>query len=137
MVRKSIAAEGCGAYFVQHCGNFAGAKLSQNGLDQLYVDHLRTVAQRTDRSLAAAGFDALVVQAGVPPTQFLDDQDYPFKVNPHFKAWVPIVDNPRCLLVYRPGAKPKVLFHQPIDYWHKPPELPREPWTEAVDLTVI
>ena len=90
--------------------------MSQNGLDQLYLDHLRVVVQRTDRSLAATGFDALVVQAGVPPTQFLDDQDYPFKVNPHFKAWVPIVDNPRCLLVYRPGAKPQVLFYQPNDY---------------------
>ncbi len=56
--------------------------------------------RRTEQSLAASGFDALVIQAGSPPTQFLDDQDYPFKVNPHFKAWVPIVDNPRCLLVY-------------------------------------
>ena len=79
----------------------------------------------------------LVVQAGAPPTQFLDDQDYPFKVNPHFKAWVPIVDNPRCLLVYRPGAKPQVLFHQPNDYWHKPAALPRDPWTDAVDLTAM
>jgi Xaa-Pro dipeptidase len=114
-----------------------GLSLSQNGLDQLYLDHLRTVAERTDRSLAATGFDALVVQAGSPPTQFLDDQDYPFKVNPHFKAWVPIVDNPRCLLVYRPGAKPQVLFHQPNDYWHKPADLPRDPWTDAVDLTAM
>ena len=114
-----------------------GHGLSKNGLDQLYFDHLRTVVQRTDRSLATAGFDALVIQAGTPPTQFLDDQDYPFKVNPHFKAWVPIVDNPRCLLVYRPGTKPRILFHQPNDYWHKPADLPREPWTAAVDLTAM
>jgi Xaa-Pro dipeptidase len=122
---------------VQYFGNFAGAILSENGLDQLYLDHLRTLSLRTDRSLAAAGFDALVIQAGSPPTQFLDDQDYPFKVNPHFKAWVPIVDNPRCLLVYRPGAKPLVLFHQPNDYWHKPAGLPREPWADAVELTAM
>jgi len=95
------------------------------------------VVLRTDRSLAATGFDALVIQAGTPPTQFLDDQDYPFKVNPHFKAWVPIVDNPRCLLVHRPGAKPQVLFYQPNDYWHKPADLPREPWTDAVELIAM
>ena len=73
-------------------------------IDQLYAAHLTTLMQRTDRSLAATGFDALVIHAGRPPLQFLDDQDYPFKVNPQFKAWVPIVDNPRCVLVYSPGA---------------------------------
>jgi Xaa-Pro dipeptidase len=93
--------------------------------------------QRTDRALAACGYDALVVYAGRPPLQFLDDQDYPFKVNPQFKAWVPIVDNPRCILVYRPGAQPLVLFYQPNDYWHKPADLPTAPWTAAVHLLAM
>src|ERR1700734_300390 len=93
--------------------------------------------RRTERSLAASGFDALVIHAGSPPTQFLDDQDYPFKVNPHFKAWVPIVDNPRCILVIAPGARLKVLFYQPNDYWHKPAKLPQAPWTAAVDLIAM
>ena len=69
--------------------------MSEVSLDELFVQHLETVMQRADRSLAASGFDALVIHAGRPPTQFLDDQDYPYKVNPHFKAWVPIVDNPQ------------------------------------------
>ena len=103
-------------------------------LDQLYEQHLHTLTRRTDRALAARGFDALVIHAGCPPTQFLDDQDYPFKVNPHFKAWVPIVDNPDCLLVYTPGKRPRVLFHQSNDYWHQPAGLPQEPWTAAVDM---
>src|SRR5271167_1750786 len=90
---------------------------------------------RADRSLAATGFDALVVHAGCPPTQFLDDQDYPYKVNPHFKAWVPIVDNPRSLAVYAPGSRLRVLFFQPNDYWHKPASLPQDPWTAEVELT--
>jgi Xaa-Pro dipeptidase len=106
-------------------------------LDQLYEQHLQTLTQRADRALAATGFDALVVHAGCPPTQFLDDQDYPFKVNPHFKAWVPIVDNPHCLLVYAPGKHPRVLFHQPNDYWHQPASLPQEPWTAAVEITAL
>ena len=59
---------------------------------------------------------------------------YPYKVNPHFKAWVPILDNPQCVLIYAPGSRPRVLFHQPNDYWHKPASLPREPWTEAIEL---
>src|SRR5260221_10990878 len=93
--------------------------------------------RRTERSLAASGFDALVIQAGSPPTQFLDDQDYPFKVNPHFKAWVPIVDNPRCILVVVPGARLKVLFYQPADFWHKPARMPQAPWAAEVDLIAM
>jgi Xaa-Pro dipeptidase len=106
-------------------------------LDDLYIGHLRTLVERTDKSLAAIGFDALVIQAGSPPTQFLDDQDYPFKVNPHFKAWVPVIDNPRSFLVYAPGRRPKLLFNQPNDYWHKPASLPGEAWTRAIDLIPI
>jgi Xaa-Pro dipeptidase len=111
--------------------------VSADSLDQLYVEHLKTVMRRTDASLAATGFDALVIFAGDPATQFLDDQDYPYKVNPHFKAWVPIVDNPRCVLIYVPGSRPQVLFYQPDDYWHKPASLPRAPWTAAIDLQTM
>ena len=31
---------------------------------------------------------------------------YPFKVNPHFKMWVPVLDNPNCFVIYTPGVKP-------------------------------
>ena len=108
--------------------------MNRSGLDELYVPHLHTLMRRTEQSLAESGFDALVIHAGLPPTQFLDDQSYPFKVNPHFKAWVPIVDNPGCILVVCPGARLKVLFHRPEDYWHKPAPLPQAPWAAAVDL---
>jgi Xaa-Pro dipeptidase len=111
--------------------------VSETSLDQLYVQHLQTLMSRADRSLAAAGFDALVIHSGRPPTQFLDDQDYPYKVNPQFKAWVPIVDNPHCLLIYAPGSRPRVLFHQPNDFWHKPANLPKDPWATEIDLTAM
>jgi Xaa-Pro dipeptidase len=114
-----------------------GEEVNDSSLDQLYPSHLLTLMRRTDQSLAASGFDALVIHAGSPPTQFLDDQDYPFKVNPHFKAWVPILDNPRCMLVYSPGARPKVLFFQPNDYWHKPAALPQGPWVASVDMIPV
>jgi len=111
--------------------------VSDSRLDQLYKPHLQTLMRRAEASLEASGFDALVIHAGCPPVQFLDDQDYPYKVNPHFKAWVPILDNPGCILVFAPGARLKVLFHRPNDYWHKPARLPQGPWTEAVDIIAV
>jgi Xaa-Pro dipeptidase len=111
--------------------------VSDSSLDQLYAAHLATLMQRTDRALGASRFDALVIFAGRPPLQFLDDQDYPYKVNPQFKAWAPIVDNPRCVLIYAPGARPTVLFYRPNDYWHKPAELPTAAWTASVNLVAM
>jgi Xaa-Pro dipeptidase len=111
--------------------------VSDSNLDQLFTPHLATLMRRTDRALAQYGFDALVVYAGRPPLQFLDDQDYPFKVNPQFKVWVPIIDNPRCILVYKPGDRPTVLFHQANDFWHKPAKLPTAAWTSQVNLIVM
>jgi Xaa-Pro dipeptidase len=108
-----------------------------SSLDEMYASHLQGLMQRTDQSLAASGFDALVIQAGRPPLQFLDDQDYPYKVNPQFKAWVPIIDNPRCILVYAPGVRPKLLFYRPNDFWHKPASLPEGRWTSSVDLIAM
>jgi len=124
-----------GAYFGRVV--VVGGDVTESSLDQLYRPHLQTLMRRTERSLAASGFDALVIHAGTAPIQFLDDQDYPYKVNPHFKAWVPIVDNPRCILVVTPGARLKVLFQQPNDYWHKPATLPQAPWTAEVDLITM
>ena len=106
-------------------------------LDQLYPAHLQTLMQRADRALAASGFDALVIHAGRPPVLFLDDQDYPFKPNPHFKAWVPVLDNPSSILVYSPGTPPKLLFHQPNDYWHKAAPMPRAAWIASLDCVAI
>ena len=111
--------------------------MSETSLDRLYEPHLQTLMRRTEQALAATSFDALVIHAGRPPTQFLDDQDYPYKVNPHFKAWVPITDNPHCILVVVPGARPKLLFYRPNDYWHKPAALPQAPWTAQIDVIAM
>ena len=111
--------------------------MRDSSLDELYALHLAGLMQRTDQSLIASGFDALVIQAGRPPLQFLDDQDYPYKVNPQFKAWVPITDNPRSILVYSPGSRPKLLFYRPNDFWHKPAALPEGDWTSSVDVIAM
>jgi Xaa-Pro dipeptidase len=108
--------------------------VSELNLDRLYGAHLRTLMRRAEESLEASGFDAMVIHSGSPPVLFLDDQDYPFKVNPHFKAWVPITDNPDSVLIVAPGTPPKLLFHRPNDYWHKPAALPDEPWSSQIEL---
>ncbi|MBY6188778.1 Xaa-Pro dipeptidase [Marinobacter hydrocarbonoclasticus] len=103
-------------------------------LAHTFPEHIQTLRQRADNLLAKQGLDGLIIHAGEPHRIFLDDMDYPFKVNPHFKHWVPVVDNPHCYLVVKAGEKPTLLFYRPVDFWHKVPPLPTEYWVEQFDL---
>ncbi len=91
-------------------------------LADLYPEHIAAVKRRHDAALAATGFDAVVIFGGAIHIAFLDDEMYPFKANPHFKSWVPVINNPHCFIVYTPGDTPRLVFFQPVDYWYKPPE---------------
>ena len=102
-----------------------------------YGEHLREVVRRADHALARSGHEQLVVYSGSQGLQFLDDAHYPFKVNPHFKAWLPVTDNPDCFIVHTPGSRPRLLFHQPVDYWYKPASLPDAHWVQHFDLRAI
>lgn len=106
-------------------------------LDSLYPAHLRTLRARTDEALRATGFDAIAIHSGRTWMQFLDDQPYPFRVNPHFKAWAPLLHAPDCWLLYQPGQPLRLIFLQPDDYWHKPPALPTEYWTTHFSIEII
>jgi Xaa-Pro dipeptidase len=105
-------------------------------LHALFTEHLAAIGARTARALAAAGYDGLLIPAGLPPVPVFDDDPYPFRANPHFRLWSPQAEPGSCL-VLRPGERPQLLFHQPADYWHQPPALPDAPWTRAFALEVL
>ena len=103
----------------------------------LYPQHLHEMSRRADTALARGGFDHLVVPSGTPHYQVFDDRDYPYAVNPQFKAWVPLTRVPNSWLVHTPGARPKIVYYQPFDYWHVVPEPPNGWWVEHFDIVVI
>ncbi len=106
-------------------------------LASLYPQHLATVRERADQALALGGFDHLLIAAGTPLRKFLDDQDYPFVVSPHFKHWLPLTDTPGSWIAYTPGRKPKLIFLQPRDYWHVVPQAPHGYWVEHFDIIIV
>ncbi len=103
----------------------------------LYTDHLAVIKRRADEALARAAFDHLVVPSGTSHYQVFDDRDYPYAVNPQFKAWLPLTRVPHSWLVYSPGARPKVIFYQPFDYWHVVPDAPAGWWVDHFDIHLI
>src|SRR5678816_4778643 len=99
----------------------------------LYASHVDVLQRRTDFALERGGFDHLVVPSGTLHYQAFDDRDYPYAVNPQFKAWLPLTRNPGSWLVYTPGKRPKVIYLQPFDYWHVVPDAPSGAWVEHFD----
>ena len=106
-------------------------------LDSTYAAHLDTVGRRTSRALEAACFSSLLVHSVSAPMIFADDQHYPFRVNAAFKLWAPLIDVPDCFVYFEPGRKPRMLFHHPRDYWHKPADLPDTFWTRHFELHAV
>jgi Xaa-Pro dipeptidase len=106
-------------------------------LDRLYPVHLRELRERMDTLLAANACDGVAIYSGRVTYRFLDDMPYPFKVNPHFKHWAPLLDAPESFIVHRPGQRPELHFYQPADYWHRPPQLPDETWLREFAVKVL
>jgi Xaa-Pro dipeptidase len=108
-----------------------------DALATIYTAHVTMNKLRHDVALEESKFDHAVIFSGALHYQFVDDMPYPFKVNPHFKMWAPVIDNPNCFFIYTPGLKPKLIYYQPVDYWHKVADKPTEQWVEKFDLVMI
>ena len=106
-------------------------------LQPTFAQHLDTLQQRTRDILQQQGLGGLAIHSGQTHRIFLDDQDYPFKVNPQFKAWLPVLDNPHCWLLVDGVSKPVLLFYRPVDFWHKVADLPNAFWVDFFDIRFL
>lgn len=103
----------------------------------LYREHLQTVTRRFDEALEANGFDSVLIFSGLPAVAFLDDNPYPYRVNPFFKYWVPITESPKSFIFYKKGETPQVYLFQERDFWHTQPQIPPGDWQELLDVTLV
>jgi Xaa-Pro dipeptidase len=106
-------------------------------LAELYPAHLARLQQYYADAAMLAGCDGVLIAAGSLHTCFLDDHQYPFVVNPHFKAWLPITQTPDSFILFRVGKPPRLLFNQPEDYWHMTPADPTGFWVEHWEISSI
>jgi len=106
-------------------------------LNQLYRTHIAELQQRSHTVLARENIEGLVIHSGQEIKVFLDDYSYPFKVNPHFKHWLPLVDVPNCWLIINGNDRPVLIYYQPVDFWHKVTELEDSFWNEFFDIRVL
>ena len=106
-------------------------------LNTLFAQHISELNSRAKTILGRENIDSVIIHSGQAHRQFLDDMDYPFKVNPHFKAWVPVTDNPHCWVIVDGINKPTLVFYRPVDFWHKVPDEPNDFWTEQFNIVYL
>ena len=108
-----------------------------NKLSTLYPAHVAELQQRAKTALSRENLQGLVIHSGQEIKVFLDDYGYPFKVNPHFKVWLPLVDVPNSWLIINGTDKPTLIYYQPVDFWHKVIELTDSYWNEFFDIKIL
>jgi len=106
-------------------------------LSKEYPEHIAKLQHRTKEALSRENLEGLVIHSGQEIKVFLDDYGYPFKVNPHFKHWLPLIDIPNCWLIINGEDKPTLIYYQPVDFWHKVIPLAESYWGEFFNIEVL
>lgn len=102
-----------------------------------YPAHIAQLQQRTKQALMRDNLEGVVIHSGQEIKAFLDDNTYPFRVNPHFKHWLPLIDVPNCWLIVNGEDKPTLIYYQPVDFWHKVTPLTESYWGEFFHIKVL
>jgi len=108
-----------------------------NKLKEEYSAHIDCLQQRTKQALLCEKIEGVVIHSGQEIKAFLDDNAYPFRVNPHFKHWLPLIDVPNCWLIVNGEDKPTLIYYQPVDFWHKVSPLVESYWGEFFHIKVL
>jgi len=108
-----------------------------NELHKHYAEHVAEMQFRTKNALSRENLQGLVIHSGKELKVFLDDYSYPFKVNPHFKVWLPLIDLPNSWLIVNGEDKPTLIYYQPVDFWHKVTPLEENYWNPYFDIKVL
>ncbi len=108
-----------------------------NKLKEEYPAHIECLQQRTKQALSRENIAGVVIHSGQEIKAFLDDNTYPFRVNPHFKHWLPLTDIPNCWLIVNGEDKPTLIYYQPIDFWHKITPLNESYWGDFFNIKIL
>lgn len=107
-------------------------------MKQLFTQHIARLQQVVQDLLHLHFLDGLWIHSGSARTLFLDDQQAPFKINPHFNYFFPYPTAENCWLFLDGKNKPKIYFYASQDYWHSAPAVPQDTFfVDAFDWTLF
>ena len=106
-------------------------------IDLHFPAHLRELYRRTEAALQAGG-STLSSSTRVAPGRLSGRPALPVRCESTLQALGAPPDAPDCFVAWTSGAaRPRLCFHQPADYWHRPPELPGGAWQDPFDISIL
>jgi Xaa-Pro dipeptidase len=107
----------------------------------LFEDHIKRIRHDTERALAQSreaghAYEGIVFDAGSQTYYHADDHAIEFHPAPHFARFAPVA-GPDHLLVFVPGARPRLVRVVPRDYWYEPAAEPAHPYAQVLDVTTV
>lgn len=104
----------------------------------LFPAHIAEMKRRANSLCEHEGYELLAIHAGQPKRQFLDDMEYPFKPNPHFKAWCPLNNAPHSWVLITPQQeKPTLVILNADEFWVEQPKLDQASWLTMFHVELI
>ena len=104
---------------------------------KLHRAHVGELERRYARALSEHGYDAVAIHSGVAKSRTsFDDQYWPLRPTPEFQHWLPLAQAD-CVLLVRPGQRPRLIWCQPPNFWEKPPLPESDFWLAPFDIVVV
>ena len=105
-------------------------------LSTLFSHHLDVLTKRLEKALETTGYDSVVILAGNQQQIGRSDLSYPYSVEPYFNTWVPLTQNPGCILKLAPAEKPLLVYVQPENYWQETIPDPEGHWAQHFNIQI-
>jgi len=105
-------------------------------LSTLFSHHLDVLTERLENALETTGYDSMVVLAGNHQQISRSDLIYPYSVEPYFNAWVPLTQNPGCILKLAPTEKPLLVYVKSENYWQETIPDPEGHWVKHFNIQI-
>ena len=105
-------------------------------LSTLFSHHLDVLTKRLENALETTGYDSMVILAGDQQQIGRSDLSYPYSVEPYFNTWVPLTQNPGCILKLAPAEKPLLVYVQPENYWQETIPDPEGHWAQHFNIQI-
>jgi len=106
-------------------------------LEDIYSSHLDILTKELDEAITDTPFRHVIISSGAIKDRRMDDNPFPFKTNPYFCRWLPLLDHPNCYLIYTLDKKPVLVYFQEIDFWYKSAELPSSFWVNYFEIIIV
>lgn len=105
-------------------------------MKDLFKKHIDKQVTYIQSLLEKKGLDSLVIDTGLPPYYYQDDQTIPFRPNPLFLHLCPD-SGPGHILQVKKTGKPILSFFSPDDFWHEVSSFGDSFWSNHFEVKII